>query len=674
MCGIAGILAPLPSETLERLAGSMADRLRHRGPDGSGVVVRGPVALAHRRLSIIDLGGGAQPLANEDEQVWITFNGEIYNYRELRRELTGAGHRFRTQSDTEVIVHAYEEWGDACVTHLRGMFAFAITDLRRGRVFLARDHFGIKPLVYAQWNDRFAFASEVQALRAVPGIPFEFDQRAIDEYLHLQYIPAPRTAWTGIRKLAPAHTVAVDFDGRVHEPTRYWRPPVGQASPLTEKEWLPALEAALDDSVRAHMIADVPVGAFLSGGLDSTATVGFAHTLTGTPIHTFSIGFEEVGFDESAYAAQAAELFGTAHRREYVRPDALGILPELVRHYGEPFGDSSAVPTWYVSQLAATDVKTVITGDGGDEAMAGYGAHRAWLEWFASQSPEVRKAPPLAAWMQIMQYLSADARRVLWRPELVGNVLQPVEAFEQAWREADGLGPIHRVQYMDAVTYLPNDILTKVDIASMRHSLETRTPMTDVNFWEVAARIPERMNIGADPSGALGGKQLLKQILRRWFPEPFVSRPKQGFAMPLHHWFGPAGAARTNIEDRILGPDSLLPQWFEPVALRRLLDVQHDGGIWLMLVLGEWMQQQAVAMASVAREDAPVRVVPEPAPGPAPDDAAILLSGIDDVIAAMEAGRLADAQSLIARLVESDPANDAFREVSDLVNALAQAA
>ena len=670
MCGIAGILGPWPGERLEQIAASMAGRIEHRGPDGAGIVRRGPVALAHRRLSIIDLGGGAQPLANEDETVWITFNGEIYNYRTLRSQLQKAGHTFRTESDTEVIVHAYEEWGDDCVLHLRGMFAFAIVDERRGRLFLARDHFGIKPLVYAAWQDRMAFASEVQALRVVPGLPFAVDPRAIDEYLHLQYIPAPRTAWHGIAKLAPAHTVAVDFDGRVHAPRRYWRPPVGQRSPLSDSEWLPALEAALDDSVRAHLIADVPVGAFLSGGLDSTATVGFAHSLTSTPLHTFSIGFEESAFDETAYAAQAATLFGTNHRREYVRPDALAILPQLVRHYGEPFGDSSAVPTWYVSQLAASEVKTVITGDGGDEAMAGYGAHRTWLEWFAAQPEAVRRRPPLSAWMQIMQYLSADARRVLWRPELHAQVLQPVQAFEDAWREASDLGPLHRVQYMDAVTYLPNDILTKVDIASMCHSLETRTPLTDVEFWEVAARIPERLNMGADPNGALGGKQLLKQILRRWFPEQFVSRPKQGFAMPLHHWFGPAGAARRVIEERILGSGSMLPHWFDPVALRRLVTVQHDGGIWLMLVLAEWMQQEEAAAREATPADAPpVRVVPATASEPVS-----LLQGIDAVMLAVEEARLDDAQQLIDALVASDPTNAAFSEVRTLVHAMAQAA
>ena len=300
MCGIAGILAPFPAERLQAGALALAGAQQHRGPDGAGVHVQGPVALAHRRLSIIDLEAGAQPLANEDHTVWITFNGEIYNYRELRSTLEQRGHRFRTQSDTEVIVHAYEEWGDRCVTHLRGMFAFAIGDARRQRLFLARDHFGIKPLVYLEQPGWFAFASELQAFHALGDATLDLDVRAIDEYLALQYIPAPRTVYHQARKLPPGHTMSVDYDGRVHGPQRYWRPEFRGSEFRTNEAWLDAFDATLRDSVRAHMVADVPVGAFLSGGLDSTGVVAMAQEIATQPVRTYSIGFTDPAHDESA--------------------------------------------------------------------------------------------------------------------------------------------------------------------------------------------------------------------------------------------------------------------------------------------------------------------------------------------------------------------------------------
>ena len=326
MCGIAGILAAFPADRLRAGAAALADAQAHRGPDGAGVHVQGPVALAHRRLSIIDLDAGAQPLSNEDGTVWITFNGEIYNYRELRRTLEQRGHRFRTHSDTEVIVHAYEEWGDRCVTHLRGMFAFAIADTRRRRLFLARDHFGIKPLVYMEQPGLFAFASELQSFYALGDTTLDIDVRALDEYLALQYIPAPRTVYSQARKLPPGHTMSVDYDGRVHGPQRYWRPEFHAGAVHSDAEWLELFEATLRDSVRAHLVADVPVGAFLSGGLDSTGVVAMAQELSSQPVRTYSIGFSDPAHDESAWAAEAAKRLGTIHRCEILDVDALGSL------------------------------------------------------------------------------------------------------------------------------------------------------------------------------------------------------------------------------------------------------------------------------------------------------------------------------------------------------------
>ncbi len=613
MCGIAGILAPFPAERLQAGAVALAGAQQHRGPDGAGVHVQGPVALAHRRLSIIDLEAGAQPLANEDHTIWITFNGEIYNYRELRDTLAQRGHRFRTQSDTEVIVHAYEEWGDRCVTHLRGMFAFAIADARRHRLFLARDQFGIKPLVYLEQPGWFAFASELQAFHALGDATVDLDIRAIDEYLALQYIPAPRTVYRQARKLPPGHTMSVDYDGRVHGPQRYWRPEFRTSEFRSNEQWLDAFDATLRESVRAHMVADVPVGAFLSGGLDSSGVVAMAQEIATQPVRTFSIGFADPAHDESAWAAEAAARLGTRHTCEILEVDALSSLSALVGHYGEPFGDSSAVATMAVSQLAAREVKVALTGDGGDEAMAGYHSHMLWLSWVSQQGDAVLQRPPLGAWQRCIQYCDPHTRTRLWSGNHRGETLLPIESFETAWAEARDLGVVQRVQYMDAMTYLPYDILTKVDIASMAHSLETRTPLVDVRVWDLLTQMPEGVNVGIDPLGQLTGKHVLKKLLSRYFPDRFVHRKKQGFGVPLARWFAPDGDARSFVEDRLLGRDSMLRSLFDPAPARDLLREGRHGPVWVLLVLEEWLRQaqargQAVPTVSLTADS--VAVVP----------------------------------------------------------------
>ncbi|MDQ6612229.1 MAG: asparagine synthase (glutamine-hydrolyzing) [Gemmatimonadota bacterium] len=618
MCGIAGLLGPFTQDRLRAGAVALADAQRHRGPDGAGVHAHGPVAIAHRRLSIIDLESGAQPLSNEDGSVWISFNGEIYNYRELRSTLLSRGHVFRTQSDTEVIVHAYEEWGDDCVRRLRGMFAFAINDTRRNRLFLARDQFGIKPLVYMEQDGWFAFASELQAFHSLADTKLELDVRAIDEYLALQYIPAPRTIYKQARKLPPAHVMSVDYDGRVHAPTRYWRPEFNSDVTRTDKQWLEAFDAAITDSVRAHLVSDVPVGAFLSGGLDSTGVVAIAQKLSSQPIRTFSIGFADPAHDESAWAAQAAAKLGTQHHCEVVDVNALEALPQLVSKYGEPFGDSSAVATMAVARIAAEQVKTVLTGDGGDEGMAGYHSHLAWLQWVSQSGEPHISRPSVGNWQQFIQYCDPTTRQRLWAGEQRGRTLLPIESFEQAWTEARELGVVQRVQYMDALTYLPNDILTKVDIASMAHSLETRTPLIDVELWSLLTQMPERVNIGVDPNGALTGKHILKKLLSRWFPDPFLHRKKQGFAVPLARWLAPNGEARRHVEARLLGTGSALRSLFDTAPARELLASGRHGPVWVLLVLEEWLRQEAAraGMPTVSLGADPIDVFPPP-PNPA---------------------------------------------------------
>ena len=598
MCGIAGLVAPFPADRLRAGAIALANAQRHRGPDGHGVHVQGRVALAHRRLSIIDLQAGAQPLSNEDGSVWISFNGEIYNYKELRADLQRRGHQFRTGSDTEVIVHAYEEWGDDCVRRLRGMFAFAINDTRRHRLFLARDQFGIKPLVYLEQDGWFAFASELQAFHSLAGATLALDVRAIDEYLALQYIPAPRTVYQQAQKLPPAHVMSVDYDGRVYGPSRYWRPEFKTDTHRTDQEWSEAFEATLTDSVRAHLVSDVPVGAFLSGGLDSTGVVALAAQLSTQQIRTFSVGFTDPAYDESAWAAEAATKLDTNHHLEIIEVDALASLPDLVRHYGEPFGDSSAVATMAVARVAAQEVKTVLTGDGGDEGMAGYHSHMAWAQ-FVSQNGEPHVSrPSVTTWQQFIQYCDPSTRQRLWAGEQRGKTMLPIESFERAWVEARDLGVVQRVQYMDAMTYLPNDILTKVDIASMAHSLETRTPLIDVDVWNLLTQMPERLNVGVDPFGELSGKHILKKFLSRWFPDRFLHRKKQGFSVPLSRWFATGGEARSLVEDRLLGRNSQLRSLLDPTPARDLLAQGRHGPVWVLLVLEEWMRQAAERSAN----------------------------------------------------------------------------
>jgi asparagine synthase (glutamine-hydrolysing) len=612
MCGIVGLLntdgAPASPAILQRMTAALA----HRGPDGEGLEIGGPAGLGHRRLAIIDLEGGKQPLANEDGRVWITYNGELYNYRELRPVLEAHGHRFRTNSDTEVILHAYEEWGDACVERFRGMFAFAIHDGRKRRLFLARDHLGIKPLYWLQAANCFAFASELQALRHVPGVPFEIDLPAVAQYLRLQYIAAPRTIFRNVWKLPPACRMSVAFDGRISGPEEYWRLEFRPNRRRAKAEWLEALDEVLRDSVRAHLVADVPFGAFLSGGVDSSAVVAYMAEILDRPVRTFTIGFEEEEYSELSYAEQAARQCGTEHHVEIVRPDALAILPDLVRCYGEPFGDSSAVPTYYVSKMARAWVPMILSGDGGDETFAGYGTHREWMNLLAGRAPRPlwkRLARPVAErllpsryppvrpsldyWLPLVTYLHPAEQADLWRPEYRNDWAARTEAFDEAFAQARRFDPCSIVQYLDIKTYLPFDILTKVDVASMMHGLEVRTPLVDVRVMEFAATIPSELCMARGNDGQWRGKRLLRDLLRRRFPADFLDRPKMGFGVPIARWFRSGGAYHRALEERLLGPASTRREWFEPAAICRLIDENRAGPLWLLLFLEEWLRQNA---------------------------------------------------------------------------------
>lgn len=620
MCGITGMVhfdgSCAARESLWRMTSSLA----HRGPDAEGLHVLGAAGLGHRRLSIIDIENGRQPLLNEDGQVAVTFNGEIYNFRELREQLVGLGHSFRTRSDTEVIVHAWEQWGKNCVERFRGMFAFAVADWRRRVIFLARDHLGIKPLYYFVNERRAAFASELQALRVLSDFPSDLDLRALDQYLFLGYIPAPRTVFKGVSKLPPASRMLVYLDGRTEGPEQYWhleyRPERGKSA----EQWAEELESVIRESVKAHLVADVPFGAFLSGGMDSSLIVGMMAEEMTQPVKAFTIAFDEEEFSELAYARQVAERWGVEHHVEVVRPDALAVLPSLVRHYGEPFGDSSAVPTHYVSRLARRFVVMVLSGDGGDEAFAGYNRYQGWLRWLYPKAPQrswwkrllrpVASAafprrfrpdpgpgpqiPTAAAWQPFVQCIARELRRNLWRPEHLAHFDLPVEAFDVLDRRVRDVPPESFGQYADYQTYLPNDILVKVDVASMMHGLEVRTPLVDVRVAEFAARIPAEVSLARAADGRLLSKSLLRRILSRQLPESFVDRPKMGFLAPIRRWFQRGGGFREELTRLLTRPDARIQEYFDPRAIESLL-ARHDmngdvaGPLWQLLFLEVWL-------------------------------------------------------------------------------------
>lgn len=597
----------------------MVDALAHRGPDGAGVWVRNGVAMGHRRLSIIDLAGGGQPMANEDGRIQVTFNGEIYNFRQLRGELKRLGHQFRTDCDTEVIVHAYEQWGSNCVNRFRGMFAFAIADTIRRRVLLARDHLGVKPLYYRVGNGYFAFASELNALRQVDDDIPKGNPLAVELFLRFQYIPTPETIYQNVYKLPPAHYLEVDFDGCILQTSRYWDLQYNTLRGLSEEQWLERVEAVLTESVEAHLTADVPVGVLLSGGVDSTLIAHIASQKLGQQIQGFSIGFGEEDHSELSYAKLAADACRVDLHSQIVTEDMLDILPEIVAQYGEPFGDSSALATWYLARLAREHVPVVLSGDGGDEAFGGYPSYEHWMslaswhqakayfrvwprmgvQWAISAARHkllTGSQRRLADWTDSITYVPTDMRQSLWRSEFAQLIHHPCEAFHDAANTASGLQRLDFAQYMDVRTYLPCDILTKVDIASMAHGLEVRPAMVDRHVVELAASMPASLRMPCAGDGTRIAKHPLKAILNRYFSHSFVHRKKQGFAIPKTHWFGPGRKGRQLLNALVEDPKSRLSLLVKPQAIRYLMKIHEpkndqSGRLWLLLVLGLWLQR-----------------------------------------------------------------------------------
>jgi len=616
MCGIAGLILR-EGKALPGLVQAMCDQMRHRGPDDEGFYVEGGCALGMRRLSIIDLNTGHQPISNEDESIWVVFNGEIYNYQELREELARKGHRFLTHSDTETLVHLYEEEGQEGPSRLRGMFAFAIWDRRNRRLFLARDRFGKKPLYYAALPQGFYFASELKCLRTA-GVPLEVDREALRLYFQFTYIPDPYTAFLSVRKLPPGCWLSLESDGTLRQ-GRYWQPPVPAERPapqMSEAETCARLRQVFDEAVRIRMIADVPLGAFLSGGIDSSSVVASMALQSPQPVKTFSIGFEEPAFNELPYAGLLARKYGTEHHAIVVRPGSIDLVSRLVRHFGEPFGDSSAIPTFIVSEFAARHVKVALSGDGGDELFAGYSRFATvqkmqcldrlpravfrLLSWAADRLPYSAYGKNylhmLSCQSALDRYFERNfapyfLRRELLQPEW----MLPAEAGFLTRALAEFMLPaqadiLSQVLYFETTVNLPGDMLVKVDRMSMANSLEVRCPMLDHRLAEVAAAIPHAWKIRDGK-----GKYLFIRALGDRLPPELLEHKKMGFAVPLADWF--RGPLRSLLWDHLTGSRFLDRGIVRPGFLKKMLK-EHDSGrrdnqhwLWALLMLELWFRE-----------------------------------------------------------------------------------
>lgn len=624
MCGIVGIVnggeRAVDRGVLER----MNQAIMHRGPDDDGFYVNENVGLAMRRLAIIDLAHGKQPIHNADKTKWILYNGEVYNYREIRADLDKRGHTFYTNSDTEAIVHLYDEYGADCVKYLRGMFAFAIWDERKQELFIARDRVGKKPLLYShQTNGDLIFGSEFQALLEHPDISREVDPQAIDAYLSYLCVPAPLTAYKQIRKLEPGHWLKWK-DGAI-ETHRYWQPDFSNKIKISEEEAIEETTRILRESTKLRMISEVPLGAFLSGGVDSSIVVALMAQESSQPVKTFSIGFEEQDFSELKYARIVAKHVGAEYNEFIVRPNALDVLPTLVEHYGEPYADSSAIPTYYVAKETRQHVTVALNGDGGDESFAGYERYaamglaetyrkipgvlrKALIETPAGMFPtselkrsRVRDAKRFLAaarlprnerYFRWMSTFDRDAKRGLYTDDFISR-LGTVDAgqFLDEWfAKANGSSTLDANLLVDQMTYLPNDLLVKVDIATMANSLEGRSPFLDHNVIEFAASLPSSLKMGRFET-----KSLLKKVAARLVPKEVIYRKKMGFGVPVGKWF--RGEMKEFVRESLLSEKSLNRGIIKPEVLRKYVDEHTDGTrdhafrIWTLLMLELWFQR-----------------------------------------------------------------------------------
>ncbi len=635
MCGIAGIVdtkrdAPIDRQLVER----MNEVQHHRGPDEGGVFMDPGVGLAHRRLSIIDVSMGRQPLFNEDESVVVVYNGEIYNFPELTSELMALGHRFATHTDTEVIVHAWEEWGVESVKRFRGMFAFAVWDRRSKSLFLARDRLGIKPLYYALLDDgMLLFASELKSLLLHPRLPRRLEPRAVEAYLALGYVPEPHTIFQGVSKLEPGHTLLVERGRSFPAPRQYWDVDFDHHVDGSEEEIAAELIDRLREAVKIRMVAEVPLGAFLSGGVDSSAVVAMmAGVEPDKRVQTCSIAFDDPRFNEAEFARQVAERYRTDHYVEKVAPERIPSLTELAGLYDEPFADSSAIPTYRLCELARKKVTVALSGDGGDENLSGYRRHRwhAYEERARRLLPHFLRRPvfgmlaalypkmdwgpkalrakstfqalaksSLEAYLHTVSFIPEHLRRRIYsgsfRRELQGY--DAIEVFRNHDRNAPHDDPLKQIEYIDLKTYLPGDILTKVDRASMAHALEVRVPILDHELVEWMAGIPTHLKLKGRE-----GKYIFKKALEPYLPHDIMYRPKMGFAVPMAKWF--RDELRNELKARVLGSRMAESGIFEMRILEGMIDdhlrgrSDHATALWTLLMFDAFLENIGAGEAS----------------------------------------------------------------------------
>ncbi len=624
MCGIVGFVNNSSSAPDRSVLERMNSAISHRGPDDDGFFVDAKAALGMRRLSIIDVAGGKQPMHNETQTKWIVFNGEIYNFQRIRKDLEERGHRFYTHSDTETVIHLYDEYGTDCVDHLRGMFAFAIWDAEEKVLFIARDRVGKKPLLYSHRPDGgLVFGSEFKALLEHPSVSREVDLDAIDSYLSYLCVPAPMTAFKGIRKLEPGHWLR--WKAGSIETKRYWRPDFSKKLDISESEAIEETTRLLGEATRMRLISEVPLGAFLSGGVDSSIVVALMAEASQQPVKTFSIGFEEQDYSELKYARRVAEHVGAEYNEFIVKPNALEVLPLLVDHYGEPYADSSAIPTYYVAKETRRHVTVALNGDGGDESFAGYERYAAMklAERYQRiptllRKPFIEKALGLLPSSELKRGRVRDAKRFIRAAELpvTDRYFRWVTAFDQAakagiytdrfarevadrrasrflepwFTAANGSGVLDAALLTDQMTYLPNDLLVKVDIATMANSLEARSPFLDHKVIEFAAALPASMKMRGFQT-----KSLLKKVAARLVPRDVVYRKKMGFGVPIGKWF--RDEMKGFVREILLSERSLGRGIVRPEVLKLYVDEHtsaqrdHSFQLWAFLMLELWYQR-----------------------------------------------------------------------------------
>ncbi len=625
MCGIFGMVRfndAVDRKQVERLTGA----LKHRGPDAEGFYFspsesRVSVGLGHRRLSIIDLSpNGHQPMSNEDGTVWIVFNGEVYNFHEHRRTLLEKGHQFRSETDTETIIHLYEEHGPACLKMLRGMFALAIWDAHRQRLFAARDRLGKKPFYYAKTDKGFYFSSEINPLYEIEEIAHQIDSEALDLYMSYGYIPSPHTIYTKIRKLPPAHHLTVD--NRKISIERYWELSYAPKLDVSYEEARHLLTEKIREATRIRLFSDVPLGCFLSGGVDSSVVLAHMASLVSKPVRTFSIGFPDKSFDETPYARQAAAHYRTDHEEFVVQPaNVAETIAQLVEHFGEPFGDASALPTWYLSEMTRRHVTVALNGDGGDELFAGY-------NWYATGTGlhQLARMVPgkLAAWMtphaakfkghpgvgrklyRLMELLAKDDparfadlrlqlangyKRLLYTPAFQSRLNRNADAYlTQLYTSHRFEDELDRMLYVDVSSYLPEELLVKVDRATMAHSLEGRSPLLDHELAELAARLPSTFKYRRGRK-----KRILRDLAADLYPTRFFERPKSGFSVPLKEWF--SGDLALYVQKSLTAGPMNTAGLFNPQGIEQILQENRNGVrdhgdlIWRLLMLSEWFKR-----------------------------------------------------------------------------------